>query len=215
MQSIYGGKQMSREIPEFIKEALKQAREKRPDLIEKFGDPEDENDPRFWAPSERKERGVSLEDRITYLELDMEATLKATGPTIMWVMEKQREEELAKLKEDPAAYIQNMIANGADPVELVKGLLELRASIAGDGQITDDNGNTFAGSSQGLAPDTVVDTVNGQIRADQIPGYRNSPDWRPSIDWVDANCTCEEHKRMRAAASSGEADGGFSTGMYL
>ena len=208
------------ELPDNLRELLEKRKEIDPELFEKYGDPTNPDDPRFWSPSKRKEEGLSIEDRLTYLELDVEAMTLAMGPVMTWVLRKQAEEMAAQLRDDPIGFLKNMVAKGASPEEA----LELIGSLTNAMEQQQPNyersygpdgtdGNAYAGSTQGIAPDTMVDSINGPIRADQIPGYRNEPGWRPSPDWVDANCTCESHKAQRAAASNGEMDGGF--GQYL
>jgi hypothetical protein len=205
-------------IPEELKQLVAAKKESDPELFEKYGDPTDENDPRFWQPSDRAEKGVSPEDRLKFLELDVEAMALAFGPVLKWVIAKQVEEMKAKVKEDPIGFLQSMLETGADPAQVTEILKEVLASRGSYGP-NGESGHAYAGSTQGIAPDTMVDSINGPIRADQIPGYRNDPNWRPSPDWVDANCTCENHKALRAQHNDGEADGGFGeqygNGLYL
>ncbi len=60
-----------------------------------------------------------------------------------------------------------------------------------------------------LPPDHLVPTVNGNIRAGEIPGYKNEPGWRPSIDWVEANCTCPTHTEKRNNQNPENGTGGL------
>lgn len=203
---------MSRELPEELREMIEARKQTNPELFEKYGDPTDENDPRFWLPSSREERGVSLEDRVRYLELDQETSMLAFAPVLQWVLRKQRDEMIAELQKDPVAFLRKALESGADPQEILTAMASTQGSHGPDG----DHGPAYAGSTSGIAPDTMVDTVQGKIRADQIPGYRNDPSWQPSPDWIDANCTCERHQALRAASNNGSGDDGdFSTGLYL
>lgn len=197
---------MSRELPQDVRDAIERSKRENPELIAKYGDPSDENDPRFWTPSERAERGVSLEDRVKYLELDQEMSMLTLGPVLQWVMQKKAEEMAEQMRRDPVAFLRNALESGADPKLILSAITE-----AQNGSSHED-----ASSNHSLAPDTLVETVQGKIRADQIPGYRDDPDWQPSPDWIDANCVCERHQAMRAASEGKRPDDGdYSTGLYL
>jgi hypothetical protein len=79
----------------------------------------------------------------------------------------------------------------------------------------DDSPDTpvrYAGSTTGAKGEQLIDTVDGMIRMDQIPGYVDDPKWAPSPDWVDANCNCPEH---RARREQNGPDDDPLTGMYL
>lgn len=180
-----------------------------PEYVEKYGNPLDDSDPRNWSPTRRREEGLSVEDRLKYLELNFEVVDEIVKRLSVWYLEQLKKEMLKEMQEDPAGFLTKMLdANGLGPVN---------PNYKGDFGPNGDNGPAFAGSTKGIAPDTIVDSINGPIRADQIPGYKNEPDWRPSPDWIDANCTCPVHTAQRAANNDGEADGGFGdrTGFYL
>jgi hypothetical protein len=184
------------------KEIEKALVEADPKLIEKFGNPLDENDPRHWLPTERGERGLSVNDRVRLLELDMELVQETLGNVIAWVAQKQKEEMLkqfeAELKEDPKKAIEKLLG----------GIPSARGAAG-------DTGPAYAGSTKGLNPSDTVETPNGVIRADQIPGYRNDPNWTPSPDWADANCMCPVHVAQRKASENDPRFGDGPTGMYL
>lgn len=164
-----------------------------PELIERYGNPLDENDPRHWQPSEREERGISLADRVRLLELDMDLQLMTSAKVLEWMVRQEQEKLLEQLKSDPEGAIRRLL--GKEPTR----------SFGPEG-----SDHAYAGSTKGIAPDTIVDTVDGPIRADQIPGYRNDPDWRPSPDWAEANCTCDAHVAAREANKNNGP-----TGFYL
>lgn len=186
-------------IPEDMRAGLEELIKESPEYVAKFGNPLDANDPRNWSPSERKERGVSFEDRLTFLELDVEAQQTVLSKVSLWMIEQQRKEMLAEMKNDPEAFLRKMMGQ------------------AGSRGPNGDTGPAFAGSTVGIAPDEIVDTVDGPIRADQIPGYRNEPGWHPSPDWADANCTCPTHTQQREAAKGSQLNGddNFPNGFYL
>lgn len=196
---------MARELPEELRKLVQQRMQEEPELFEKFGNPLDENDPRFWTPSEREERGVSLEDRVKFLELDVEAQMKVLGEIVMWKMSEEKRrmrERIAEAKNDP------------------QKAMELLREIMGDdnpenmiGEMSPD-GTILAGSVQGASPDAEVSTPQGTIKVSDIPGYRNDPDWKPSPDWLDANCMCPVHQAQRAQGMTPPTDDG-PTGFYL
>jgi hypothetical protein len=167
------------------------------EFLAKYGDPTDPNNPVTWKPSTRAERGLSLEERVHFLELDSDLEQDALGSLLRELQTLRAEMMMDKLKERGP--------EGEALAGLLKTLMESGGSADGPG-----NGHNYAGSAQGIAPDTIVDTVDGPIRADQIPGYREDPSWRPSPDWADANCTCPAHVAMRE-----QKDQPGSTGFYL
>lgn len=180
---------MDDETRKLLEEAMKHA---DPAMLEKFGNPLDENDPRMWTPTKRIENGVSLEDQVTYLGLDVEAHAVAMA-TLM--------QDLAEMKKVVTTLLTNQVTTMLkdDPEKAVQMLMGVMGGQGSKGPSEDLN---YAGSSRGLAPGDQVQTPNGAIRADQIPGYRNDPDWKPSPDWVDANCMCSTHQAMRKASDN-------------
>lgn len=205
------------ELPDELRELVEKRKQDNPELIEKFGDPTNPDDPRFWSPSTRKEKGVSVEDRLTFLELDMEAMTLAFGPVLKWYMQKQAEEMVAKLRDNPMGVLKEMLDSGMEPADAIGMLSELAKRVQESGSYGPNghDGPAYAGSTAGLAPDSIVESKDGPIRADQIPGYRNDPSWRPSPDWIDANCMCPTHVAQRAAANGGSDDDGYGSGLYL
>ena len=176
-----------------------------PELVAKFGNPLDENDPKTWLPSKRAENGISLEDQVKYLGLDLESSALFSGRLMEMVMSLQN--QLAILQKWVAEkmadeFTENVKNNPEKAVEQLKKLMNLtgdQAPIGSWGPL-DDNPNSpvrYAGSTQGIKPDQMVDTPQGPIRADQIPGYSSDPNWKPSPDWVDANCMCPVHVESR------------------
>ncbi len=136
-----------------------------PEYVAKYGDPNDSTDPRSMLPSERTKAGYSVEDRLRYLELDVELLFEARG--------RDQAEKLALY-----AYLKSL----ANPIPVSSH---------------DENGHLYAGTLKGPGPDAIVATKDGPIAAKLIPGYKEDPQWSPSIDWVDMNCTCEGHKAQR------------------
>lgn len=194
------------DAPQEFRDALQRSLENNPEYVEKYGNPFDETDPRNWSPTERKERGLSLEDRLSLLELDVESQEVVLSKLTEFMVSEQAKQMKEELLRDPEAFIKKMINNGTLP--------------QGEwGPGNDKDGARYAGSTEGIKPDQQVPTVDGPIRADQIPGYRNDPAWRPSPDWVDANCTCPTHVAQREAANQKPTDGtddkDFPTGFYL
>lgn len=172
-----------------------------PALIEKYGNPLDPNDPRHWEPSERGARGVSINDRTRLLELDMELVQQSVARLVDHMMRQQAREFLAEMEANPEAAMKKLAAYTES----------IPRSYGPNGEA----GPAFAGSTKGLPPDAQVETPDGVIRADQIPGYRNDPDWRPSPDWAEANCMCATHVAAREAAKENPQFPDGPTGMYL
>jgi hypothetical protein len=158
-----------------------------PEFIAKFGNPLDPNDPRHWLPTERAERGLSVNDRVRLLELDMEVMQISMGKVIRYLGELQEKELLEDLKRDPQAALRKLAQMVGEevPEELIRKLGET------------EDGPLYAGSVQGQPGDKLVVTPQGTIRVNQIPGYKNDPNWIPSTDWVDMNCLCPTHVAQR------------------
>jgi hypothetical protein len=183
---------MDEQTRKMLEEVLKKA---DPAMVEKFGNPLDENDPRMWTPSKRIENGVSLEDQIKLLGLDVEAHAVAMANQMTTVATLR-----AMFMEFMTDYIADLMRT--NPEKAVKLLMKMGGmeGPAGSWGPLDNDPNSpvrYAGSTVGIAPDQMIDTPDGMIRADQIPGYRNDPDWKPSPDWVDANCMCPTHQASR------------------
>ena len=174
-----------------------------PEMLEKYGNPLDENDRRMWTPKERAEKGVPLEEQILLLATDVEALSVTVGKLAQDLFDMRKAELLREIKANPEAAIEKLIS-----------------AYAGDPDKTfgpnGPSGPAYAGSlgDPRISPDTIVDTIDGPIRADQVPGYRNEPGWVPSPDWAEANCACDAHKAKRAAAANGNGDD-FPNGFYL
>lgn len=163
-----------------------------PEAIAKYGNPLDPNDPRHWMPTTRGERGISVSDRVRLLELDMEVNQIAMGRIMDHIARQQEEALLEELKTNPRAAVQKLAdILGEEIPPDIKAMLD--GSFGPDGK----QGPLFAGSVKGAAADALVVTPQGTIRVDQIPGYRNDPEWTPSSDWVEMNCMCEGHISAR------------------
>lgn len=191
---------MDEERRRLLEEAVSQA---DPRLVEKFGNPLDENDPRNWPPSVRAEKGLSLEEQVRLMGLDVEAQSLAFAHLAevvanirSYVNEMRAEALVEELKRDPESAVKKMMAmlNGTTKEHVTEGAW-------GPNENSPDAPVRYAGSTQGISPDQLVETPDGRIRADQIPGYRNDPNWQPSPDWVEANCMCDNHKRLRAQSN--------------
>jgi len=201
---------MDEEKRKLLEKLMRQA---DPELLEKFGNPLNEDDPRNWSPSVRRERGLPDSELLRLLEVDMEAAMMTIAKLVSMVMEQREFMEFQMKKE-------LLEAAKRDPEKVVQALLGNVPQTKGSYGPFDDDPDTavrYAGSTDGgIAPDRMVDTPNGMIRADQIPGYRDDPNWRPSPDWVEANCTCDAHTRLREQANSNQKpDNDFPTGFYL
>jgi hypothetical protein len=174
-----------------LEEARQAISQADPKFLEKYGNPLNKNDPRHWTPSERGERGVSINDRVRLLELDMDLLQMTVGKVVHWVAEQQEKEILEELKRDPGKALQMLAqATGQEVPEDIQKMLAGYRSPTSDGPL-------FAGSVKGAKADELVVTPQGTIRVDQIPGYRSDPDWQPSADWVEMNCMCEGHVSNR------------------
>lgn len=195
---------INEDLPEVAKKALQEMLEANPEYVEKFGNPFDETDPRNWSPSERRAKGLSSEARLELLELDVEGQSFVLNRLTHFMVEQQTKQMKEEMLSDPEGFLRKMLKGGVPP-----------QGEWGPGNNKD--GERYAGSTEGVKPDQLVPTPDGMIRADQIPGYRNDPAWRPSPDWVDANCTCPTHVAQREAASHKQIgdDDGFPTGFYL
>lgn len=190
-----------------------------PEMVARFGNPLDESDPRNWTPSKRAKEGLSVEQQFELLALDVEQLQMGLAKVIAMVMQVRQyinEQEKQKFVEQ----IKN------DPEGAINKLMEM----LGGGQGSNRNGQwgpledkpdasiRYAGSSQGIAPDQMVETPQGLIRADEIPGYRNDPNWMPSPDWIEANCMCPSHVASRENNSNPFGIDPFKDngpGMYL
>jgi hypothetical protein len=190
-------------------------------MIAKYGDPLDESDPRNWMPSKRAESGMSLEDQVKYLNLDVERN--SLGFAKMLGMFMQMHNELNKLQDWAAEQVANNLMDlmKTDPARAAKELskyLGVESPKGSYGPLEDDpNANVkYAGSAKGIRPDQMVETPQGWILGKDIPGYRDDPEWMPSPDWMEANCMCPLHKAQRVATENTRPDDGFDgTGFYL
>lgn len=214
---------MDERLKKLIEEAVANA---DPELVEKFGNPLDENDPRMWSPTERIEKGISLEDQVRYLALDVEAHSLALTDALKrniefnvqldrlqrWAAEQMATQFMELVKTDPEAAA-NQLAKylgetGMDSV--------MPKPSYGPLEDSPDAAIRYAGSAEGASPHQMVETPNGLIDIKDIPGYVDDPKWRPSPDWVDANCMCPTHVRAREAANrTNPGDDDFPTGLYL
>jgi hypothetical protein len=193
------------ELPEEIKNLIQKAVNENPELVEKFGNPLDLDDPRNWTPTKRAEEGLSVEEQLRLLGLDVESQATAVASLIKRTLEA--EYQLEKLQKWVAQKMVDEFAEKvkADPDRAVELFQEVMSSLAPDtvrgawGPLEDkpDASVRYAGSAKGIAPDQMVETPNGIIRADEIPGYRNDPEWSPSPDWAEANCMCPQHVHAR------------------
>lgn len=175
-----------------------------PEALAKFGNPLDENDPRMWTAKERADKGLSAEEQIQLLANDVDAITLTVGKLAKDLFDMRMAAMLAEIKANPEAALEKLLANYNDPDK----------NFGPNGP----SGPAYAGSLSDprISPDTIVETVDGPIRADQVPGYKNVPGWTPSPDWAEANCACDAHKAMRAAANNKpEDDDKFPTGFYL
>ncbi len=210
-------------MDEELKKILESAVAANPDLVEKFGNPLDQDDPRNWTPTKRAEQGLPLEEQFRLLGLDMEAQrlgfASLTGKLLnldyqldiiqKWVADQMAKEfaELVKNGEvDKAmAMMQKLMGAGEEAPPGQWGPLEN----------SPDASVRYAGSATGIAPDQMVETPQGIIRGDQIPGFKNDPNWRPSPDWMDANCMCPSHVAQREHGQEDPSGGFGGTGLYL
>ena len=209
-------------MDERLEKLIKEVADRNPELVAKFGNPLDKDDPRNWTPTERAEKGLSTEEQLRLLGLDMESQQHGVSLLVgrlfdlefqldklqKWAAEKMADDFVRMVREDPdkaADYMKRMLELGESGNEPRGewGPLE-----------NDPNASIrYAGSSQGIAPDQMVETPDGIIRGDEIPGYVNDPNWRPSPDWMDANCMCPTHVAKRENGKDDNPFGG--TGMYL
>jgi hypothetical protein len=186
-------------------EKIRQLQEQHPEFFDKYGDPTDESDPRNWEPSSRGERGLSLNDRVKLLELDMDLIKSTVQKVMPWVIRKQEEEMLEEFKRDPQKFLANFAKQmGTEvPPEVMEAAKQLQPVA------TDNRG--------AILPDAMLPTVNGPVRADSVPGYRFEPDWAPSEEWSDENCACPVHQEMRekGQASKTTSNNADLPGLYL
>lgn len=178
-----------------IEEALKHA---DPEVVAKFGNPLNEDDPRMWTPTQRQEAGMSDAERLRLLELDYEAQALVIA-NIMQMLMQTREAVEYFMKKELLEAVQR------DPERVTKALLEGLSSNKGSyGPLDNDSEDTpirYAGSAKGAHADTLIETPDGLIRMAEIPGYVNDPNWTPSPDWMDANCMCDAHRAKRDAGN--------------
>ena len=191
---------MDEQMKRLMEEAVRNA---DPKMVAKYGNPLDEDDPRTWTPSRRAEAGISLEDQVKFMGLDLEAQAMVIAKLVFelqnlqdWVAEKTKAEFLELLRTNPEAAGK-----------------QLAAMLDNNSYQTPE---PYAGSVDVTQPDTTISTVNGPIRVRDIPGYRDDPEWKPSPDWIDANCTCPAHVAKREEANRTKpGSGDFPTGFYL
>lgn len=195
-------RELSPEQKAQLKEALKTA---DPAMIEKYGNPLDDNDPRNWLPSERESRGLSDRDRLKVLELDMERISDTLGLLVARVMKQEQLQMVRDLTEEFKT----------NPEAATQKVVEMLSNLPGSRGPNGDEGPAYAGSTNGLKPTDLVETPDGVIMAQQIPGYRDDPNWSPSPDWKEANCMCPMHKAQRAAAAQDTRFDDPRGGMYL
>lgn len=194
-------------MDERLEKLMKDLVDQNPELVEKFGNPLDKNDPRNWTPAERTEKGLSIEEQLRLLGLDVESQAKGFAALVkrMFDLEFQLDKAQRLLAELSAREFTALIKEGK-----VEEAMTLMKKVMGP---EDPSFSEVAPSNGGQIP--MVQTVSGPIRLDQIPGYKDDPEWRPSPDWLDANCTCEVHTKKREEATGQNPFGDFGTGMYL
>jgi hypothetical protein len=214
-------------MDEQLRKLIENAVANNPDMVEKFGNPLDKEDPRNWTPTERAEKGLSTEEQLRLLGLDVEAQAQAIASVTMRTFDLVAQLDLLQhwAADQMAKEFKALVADGKidEAMGLMKKLMGGQAPESQPGQWgpledKEDASIRYAGSARGIAPDQMVETPQGLIRGDQIPGYRNDPNWRPSPDWMDANCMCPAHvaKREHDNDNPFNSDGGFGgTGLYL
>jgi len=210
-------------------ERLLQATKSNPLLAKVIGDPSDPDNPRMKTPLQRAEEGMSRDEQFDNLVLDIEMLTMSIANLITqneslafqldklqnWAAQKMAEDFTRKVKEDPEGAVKDL-QNLLGGFDLGK---ESVTSSYGPMDNSPDAGIKYAGSVQEYEtrkPDNLIETPNGWIKVEDIPGYRDDPNWTPSPDWVDANCMCPAHKARRAAAEGKHpGDGDYGTGLYL
>lgn len=208
-ENLKAREQLEAKLTEMLKDA-------DPEVIAKYGNPLDKEDPRNWLPSKRAEEGLSTEEQLRLLGLDYETLREITigaykelaainiqlEKLSQWAahqMQKEFTEEVKTNPEAAAKKLVNMMA-GRSPYD--------------DGQGNDHDEHPH----ERPKADQLVQTPDGVIRFDQIPGYKDDPSWRPSPDWIDANCMCAKHQEQRKNAYGIDPfrdDNPPGTGMYL
>jgi hypothetical protein len=209
---------------------VQEAVNRNPELVEKYGNPLDENDPRNWMPSKRVEQGLPIEDQLKYLGLDLELMTQTVANLVVgmsqlkndnevllkFMMDTMKNRFIEKMKTDPDGAL-------VDLEKLLRGMpSNPNPGSWGPLENNPDASIRYAGSARGMSPDQMVETPNGIIRADEIPGYKNDPNWEPSPDWSEANCMCPGHVANREASKGVNPfgidpfkDDGPPNGMYL
>lgn len=214
-------------MDEQLRKLIENAVANNPDMVEKFGNPLDQDDPRNWTPSERAEKGLSTEEQLRLLGLDVEAQAQAIAAATMRTLDLVAQLDLLQhwAADQMAKEFRALVADGKidEAMGMMKKLMgfggqppEAQPGQWGPLEDKEDASIRYAGSAKGIAPDQMVETPQGLIRGDQIPGYKNDPNWRPSPDWMDANCMCPSHVARRAQEQGNEDNGPFGgTGLYL
>ena len=196
-------------MDERVTKLIEELAARNPELVEKYGNPLDKEDPRNWTPTERAEKGLSETEQLRLLGLDVESQAKGFAALVqrMFDLEFQLDKAQRLLAELSAREFTALVKEGK-----IEEAMALMKKVMGSGEDPSFS-SEVAPSNDGQIP--MVQTVNGPIRLDQVPGYRDDPEWRPSPDWLDANCTCEVHTKKREEAKGQNPFGDFGTGMYL
>lgn len=198
-------------------ELVERLKQEDPKAAERFGDPTDENNPRNWAPSDRIERGMSLEDQVKHLSMDVEVQVMAQATLIRkvtdlteqldilqkWAAQKMADDLIEKVKADPQNAVKYM--------QEAMGVLGMQPTQKDVDELSSAIDRVPATTALAIDPDSEVQLVNGgTIKVREIPGYSSDPSWRPSDEWLDANCACAVHQEKRKQESTS-----YPTGMYL
>lgn len=183
------------------KAAAQRMQERNPEFVAKYGDITDPENPFTWKPSTRKDKGLSLGDRLKYAELDIEITMEGLAKHI-----SQTYDQIGDLQNVVGSLALVLMRSGQFP-ELDELLSSLTANTN-----QREGADPFNGGP--IPPDHILQTVDGPIRADQVPGYKEVPGWVPSPDWLDANCACPVHTAKRDADRN-KRPGDDLPGLYL
>lgn len=181
-------------LKEKQKEEWEQAKE---EAERRYGDVTDPSNPLLTPPTEREALGLTAEERVTYLE--KEAELMRTGMArLLDIVSELR----AELK------IMDLRQRNPEAAALLDQLMDARAANRIPSNLTPQ---VVDANKEPVPPGAMLPTVNGMVRADSIPGYRNEPGWAPSEEWADENCGCPIHVEKRKNKGTG-SDG---TGLYI
>lgn len=184
------------DLEQFLEKKLKE----NPEVAKRIAQI-DPRDPKYMPPSLRKSKGLSVEDRLSYLEKDVENVTTVLAEVMVWI-ERQKEREMQ----------QRLVEASTDPEKALELVKEVYAKAQEAKQEAKFAGDLVPGRAPKGA---MIETPQGMISIEEIPGYDpDNPNWMPSHEWIEENCMCPSHAAQREAKKTGSSSQ-ERTGFYL